>query len=178
MNILPIYQNISSCSEFDMQKSVVEILSKSELWSSAMIYREVSIPNIGRISDIIVKISNRKIVNIECKLTNHQEVFAQAKDHLLWADYSYICLHASALIPAYAIQNMIDSKIGLLLWTPEIIVEVLLAYYNKNKDKFLRKLVVEKLLKKQQKLTGSKESDLQQTLYDDSTQEKDLSRQG
>ena len=77
-------------SEFDMQEAVAAVLSKQdfiikahkdywlETWGKAKVYREVRIPNIGRISDVIVHVNDRKIFNIECKLTDVSGVIKQA----------------------------------------------------------------------------------------------------
>lgn len=164
MNILPFLYS-SQCtddSESEMQKNIALIMSQQEFGDiDPKVYREVGIPEIDRISDIIVKINDRRIINIECKLTEHSSVLDQAKDHLKWADYSYICLHAFALTPNYFIQKIIDLGIGLLLWVPQLTVEVLPAYHNtikKGKNIELHKKVNKKLLKLDQLKTGEIEN--------------------
>lgn len=156
MNILPVRD--PGISELDMQESLVNRL-RDKCWKTSDPYwmqknidhhvlQEIRIPNIGRISDIIVYVTPRKIINIECKLKDYGCVFEQAKDHLLWADYSYICFHADTNLPVYVIQQMIDNGIGLIFWREnEFPVEVLQASWNKGKDKHLRKIangVIEK----------------------------------
>ena len=126
-------------SEEDMQKNVSKIISCRDFGRMGntvipQIYREVHIPNFYRVSDIVIKISLQRIINIECKLTDHTSVFNQAKDHLMWADYSYICLHADALIPNYFISKIIKYGIGLLLWEPEFLIEPVMAYHNTYKN--------------------------------------------
>jgi|GEM_PF-6326744 hypothetical protein len=112
-------------------------------------YREVHIPEIGRRSDLIVYFSSRKVFNIECKLFNVEEVVKQAKDHLYWADYSYICFPHNVYMPNYQKKQILEHGIGLLYWIPEFgLVESIMAEHNKSKkDKLIRKNVLRKLKK-------------------------------
>jgi len=144
-------------SEDEMQENVADYLSMRTFLSSEpyherriipKIYREVRIPKIGRISDIILYITDRKIINIECKRENYGVVFEQAKDHLKWADYSYICLPSETYLPAYILDKMINLGIGLLFWHPDYFVEVLQSGYNKDKDKSIREYVIAELKKR------------------------------
>jgi len=137
-------------SETYMQGEVVRMLGEYEFTSSdgqleimtPKIYREVHVPEIGRISDIIVYFSDRKIFNIECKLFDANEVLKQAKDHLLWADYSYACFPGNIYLPNYRRKQMIEHGIGLLYYIPESgLIEGIMAEYNlkKNKDTLIRR---------------------------------------
>lgn len=164
------------CSEDEMQQNIAEYFSKRRFvptnwdgWYESMIipkiYREVNISQISRISDVIVYITDRKIVNIECKMTDYDGVIRQAKDHLKWADYSYVCLFADTYLPSYGISNLIKSGIGLLLWQPEMFVEVIQAGYNKNKDKNIRLKVMDILKNKDRSIRIIEESKLQQKLF-------------
>jgi len=164
MNLLPFLYSPQATddSESDMQRSIALIMEQCEFGGiNPSVYREVGIPKINRISDVIVKVTGRQIVNIECKLTDHSSVLAQAKDHLKWADYSYICLHAFAPTPNYFIQKIIDLGIGLLLWAPQLTIEVIPAYHNtikKGKDMKLHDRVNKKLLELDQLKTGQSEN--------------------
>jgi len=121
-------------------------------------FREVRIPDIGRISDVIVYVTPRKVINIECKTNDVPGVIEQAKDHLKWADYSYICLHALTYIAPKYIQDMVDLGIGLMLYQddfcgnrPEFLADVIGARHNtkkRGKDPELRKRVNEILKKR------------------------------
>ena len=75
-------------------------------------------------------------------------VLNQAKDHLMWADYSYICLTPETYLPAYILDDMINHGIGLLFWHPGYFVEVLQSGYNKKKDKSVRESVMNELKKR------------------------------
>jgi len=166
------------CLEDEMQKQVADYFSLRKFESSnpkdryygnriiLKVYREVGITQIGRISDIIIYITDRKIVNIECKMIGYEEVLRQAKDHLKWADYSYVCFFADTYLPAYIIDEMITNGIGLLLWKPEIFVEVIQSGYNKFKDKIIHDSVI-KLLKKRESIkTGMIESEQQKKMFE------------
>jgi len=137
-------------TEYDMQEDITQTLSarrwynqSQQKYHSGDVFKEVRIPDIGRISDIIVLITDRKIINVECKLLDYTTVLEQAKDHLKWCDYSYICLHADAYIPGYITYKILKAGIGLIVWRKgEKPTEVIQAYWNKNKDKALRAQVL------------------------------------
>ena len=176
MRLMP--DKSAPCSELEMQDQVAEYLSQRKFESSdpkdryygnrisPKIYREIAIPNVGRISDIIVFISDRRIVNIECKMINYSEVIKQAQDHLIWADYSYVCFYAETYLPTYELKKLIENGIGLLLWKPEIFVEVIQSKYNRNINKAIRENVIKILRKKDHFKKGLIESGYQQKLYD------------
>jgi len=164
MRIMP--DTVTSYSEYSMQLQVAEYFSHRKFGDSltSKVYREIKIPSIGRISDIIIYLSDRKIINIECKLYDYRVVIKQAIDHLRWADYSYVCFFANTYLPAYILDLMITKGIGLLLWTPDIFVEVLQSGYNKSKDKVIKQEVLRKLKKRDQIKMGKKESNKQMIL--------------
>lgn len=152
MRLMP--DKSSPVSEYEMQSSVADYFGKRIFRSTdsfhkiavtPKIYREVRIPTIGRISDVIIRITDRRIINIECKLHDYGMVIRQATDHLKWADYSYVCLFSETYLPAYELDGMITNGIGLLLWHPNYMVEVLQSGFNKNKDKQLRETVLKRL---------------------------------
>lgn len=164
MNLLPKTNNNSADSEYDMQSAVAGIMASIEFlgqtptggdrWERALnVYREVRIPAIDRVSDIIVEITPRKIVNIECKLFDHTGVIIQALDHLFWADYSYVCIHSKAYLPEYAIRTMLRHGVGLMMWSKRTgLVDVFGASHNTftggKKDKRVREKVKSILKKK------------------------------
>lgn len=163
------------CSELEMQDSVAEYFSKRRFepsnWNGfhnsmiiPKIYKEVNISRIGRISDIIIYITDRRIVNIECKLFDYGTVLNQAKDHLKWADYSYVCLYADTYLPAYILDQMITNGIGLLFWRPDNLIEVIQSGFNKAKDKSIRYSVMDILKGKDKIIRGETESELQYKL--------------
>jgi hypothetical protein len=91
MNLIEKF-NVST-SEDQMQKAVADYFSNYEFdrltgyeWKAikGKVYREVTIPTIGRRSDVIIKITDFKIFNIECKTNDLAGVIEQAKDHLFW----------------------------------------------------------------------------------------------
>lgn len=170
MNILPIISGQNeNISEYEMQDKLIDLLHKKEfnarfenhyIGEKAKIYKEIRIPNIGRISDIILHITDRVIINIECKLSDYTTVLEQAKDHLYWADYSYICLYHSAFIPNYVFHKIIMHGIGLIYWFGnDRFAEVLPAYKNRKYNKEIRSAILKILNTKQQKITGEKENE-------------------
>ena len=167
MNLLRT-PSLKKDSEYDMQEAVVARLSKQsfvikanknyweEVWGKAKVYREVRIPNIGRVSDVIVHVNDRKIFNIECKLTDVPGVIKQAKDHLLWADYSVICLHVGAWVAADTMRSLMDHGIGLMYWSSENgLIEVLEARHNTYKHGRKQKRFREPVLKKLKQKKGA-----------------------
>ena len=118
-------------TEFEYQYGVRGVDYKPPL----NVYREIGIRKIGRVSDIIVEITPRKIVNIECKMFDYTCVIEQAFDHLLWADYSYICMHERSMIPNYIIKDMIGKGLGLMLWSKRKgLIDVIGASHNTFKN--------------------------------------------
>ncbi len=163
------------CFEDEMQRQVADYFSQRKFppsnWDGSYrslivprVYREVNISSIGRISDVIIYITDRKIVNIECKLADYGTVISQARDHLKWADYSYVCLFADTYLPAYEIDRMITNGIGLLLWRPDNFIEVIQSGYNKAKDKSIRDNVIKILKKRDAEVTGRAEASSQKEL--------------
>lgn len=169
MNILPILDAIGS--EDAMQEDLARVLAEKKWrqdsghsWDVRIIkgtvIREFRIPEIRRISDIVLYVSPRKIFNIECKLTNYTEVLEQAKDHQKWCDYSYICLHADCYIPSYIVEDMIKHGIGLLFWrSGEKPVEAVQAHHNKPDDKALRKMLTPRIVEAVKKMKSDKEAE-------------------
>lgn len=114
-------------------------------------FQEVTIPHIGRRSDVIMKVKKNTLINIEFKLTNWRSVFSQAYDHLKWADYSYICMpdYAMNFTPTEFHTKIIEHKIGLLLYANNAFTHAVKAYHNsykERKDKKIRK-ALESILK-------------------------------
>jgi len=150
MELLP-FNRCGSVSEYDMQNALVKVIRNREYWDSnySQMYHsaftEVTIPGIGRRSDIIIKMGGSKLINIECKLIHYSSVLEQAVDHLRWCDYSYICLHSTAFVPNYIVHKIIKDGVGLIYWTGEAFIEVLHAYYNSYKKGFKDKEIREKV---------------------------------
>lgn len=168
MNLIDKY-NVQGILEDKMQEYVADYFSKLTFrhtidrwntdWVNAETFREITIPEISRTSDVIVKITDRKIFNIECKLNDSAGVVDQALDHKRWADYSYVCLHSHTYIPSRDINEMVKNGIGLLLYQEqreywegheshnrvECIMEAFGAYKSKKIDKKIRQSVLKKL---------------------------------
>lgn len=145
MNIL-YKRNTHSGSEDEMQKDLPELLFTNRLYDGAKninIYREVPCPQVGRISDIVLSIRHKMFYNIECKIVDIQSVLKQAKDHLRWADYSYVCLKHDTYIATYQIKEMIEFGIGLLLWKPGELMECVQSSKSKFINENLRSGVIE-----------------------------------
>ena len=135
------------------------------------VYREITIPTIGRRSDVIVQVTPRKIFNIECKVNDIPGVIVQAIDHLAWANYSYICVHSRTYIPNRDVHLMLKHGIGLLLWQnewkyehqndrPEAFVDVFGAKPSRKIDKVLREKVMKKLIEVDSLQTAQKHEQL------------------
>ena len=164
MNIIPVGA-IGSMPERTMQDQLIKILSERTHYRGFdeqfpyCVFEEVHIPEIGRRSDIVIYITDRIIINIECKLDNYTEVLSQAKDHATWADYSYICIHHSAFIPTSVIREMIENRIGLIYWVSDNqFIEVINGMKIKNDNKNARSSVLRTLKKKQHMKTAITEN--------------------
>jgi len=169
MNLIP-FRTYRDVGEYEMQREVTQFFQdKITFYKNAnniyfrelikhVVYNEVRIPEVGRISDIIIKVTDKKVFNIECKLGDHTAVLQQAKDHLKWADYSYICISAGALIPNHAVLKIMREGIGLLFWRPGMIDEILMSYKSGKVDKQTRVQVLKRLKEIDAINTGAKEA--------------------
>lgn len=113
-------------------------------------FEQVSIPQIRRISDLIIVCGERRIINIEFKLGDWNCLVNQCSDHLKWADYSYACVPINFLrvYPKDFCKILIAKGIGLVVGSNETFFEVFRAKHNtyKNgKSKELRNIVLRKL---------------------------------
>ncbi len=170
MELLNNHQKVTNfASEFEMQKQVDEFLREQKFYKWDMnggkygvggytelkkiLLREVRVPEVSRISDHVLLLGEKRIINLECKLANIGSVISQARDHLRWCDYSIIVIPPdSAYISNDDKIRIIKEGIGLWYWFNNIgIFEFILPKYNKNKDKVLHKTMIERVKKIQEK---------------------------
>lgn len=146
MNLL-YKRNTHDGNEEIMQEDVANLILANRLYDGATnveLYIEVPAPQVGRRSDIVLAVGKHKRYhNIECKIVDVKKVLEQAKDHLMWADYSYVCLKHDTYIPTYRIKDMVEYGIGLLLWEPGKIMECVQSTRSKFINKELRKGVID-----------------------------------
>lgn len=163
LNSLNITQGVA---EFVMQEQVDKFLQSHDFkkWNPTggpyglgeyekvhtICLREVRIPEVGRISDNVLLINKRRVVNIECKLSDYGGVIRQAEDHLRWCDYSVICLPADGVYMAnYYKTELITKGIGLWYWFRDIgIFEFILPKFNRKKNLEIRKEVINRIIAK------------------------------
>lgn len=158
MEIINNWQNITKyASEGDMQMQVDAFLKKHPFyrWTGhgreerkKIVLREFPIREIGRVSDHILLLDRKRVINIECKLHNTEEVIHQAADHLEWCDYSVICLPPDAkYVPNYHKMEILKKGLGLFYWFKDLgIFEFILPKFNRNKNPDLRKKIIERIL--------------------------------
>lgn len=150
----------SSKTESEMQEALTEHLQGLKWYNSSFDYingtgnplvitREFHVPEIKRRSDIVVMQTKRKIFNIECKLYNPHSVWKQAQDHLLWADYSYICISAQVPLPQWFIGRCHSEGVGLIFWHEKknAFVEGINGFKSTKINKDIRKKAVQRLEK-------------------------------
>lgn len=158
-------QNRFYGSEDDLVKAFVKLFKDEGLeFGDKLIigeyYEQVSIPEIGRRSDLIIKCGNSRLINIEFKLVDYSCVFSQATDHMRWADYSYVCLpmNSMRMIPQYFISNLVEKGIGLIVGNGSTFYEVFRARhitYKMGKIKDFRLNVLNRINKKAKDAKGS-----------------------
>lgn len=112
-------------------------------------YEQIRVPEIGRVSDLIIKLG-RRLVNIEFKLSDWSCVLQQGKDHLAWADYSYVCVPTNYLtsFPQKFCLELLNNGIGLIVGDKNTFTEIFRAKHNtyKNgKNKAYRTKVLERI---------------------------------
>lgn len=145
-----IHKDFFTGSEDDLVKLFIKLNPKIRLISTQkpQYYQEVTIKQIRRRSDLIIKIPKR-VVNIEFKLHDVDTVIRQAKDHCKWADYSYICMPISSILHRRDLfTRLIKTNIGLIVGSNTGFYELIGARYNsfkKGKDRSIRDSVLKKL---------------------------------
>lgn len=142
-------------SEDDLVKAFIEKFRDvdilfGEIGIKGKYYEQIRIPEIGRVSDLIIRCGDSRLINIEFKLKDYLCVMKQATDHLKWADYSYICVPINALrtFPQTFVPRIVEANIGLLVGDGEVFVELIRAKHNTYKaakDKNIRRKVLETL---------------------------------
>jgi hypothetical protein len=154
------YKISEDMTEDDMQIQVDGFLKEQKFtkWCPAaggyyyidlqtIVLRELRIPEIGRISDHVLCIDKKRIVNIECKLYDIDKVIHQAKDHLRWCDYSVVCVTPHIYITNENFLEIIGKGIGLWYWFNNIgVFEFIMPKFNRRKNKELREKILNKIL--------------------------------
>jgi len=147
-------------SEDDLVKSFIEKFKDEGLIFGQHTFKgeyfeQIRIKEIGRVSDLIIKVGDSRLINIEFKLGDWNCLLNQAKDHLKWADYSYACVPINWLrvFPRQFCKSILENKIGLLVGSEDTFIEVFRAKHNtysSGKSKELRNKVLNDLKKKMQ----------------------------
>lgn len=157
MEFLNNYHKIShAASEWDMQSEIDSIL-KSHCYTKfdgrrhivlpKIVLREFRVPEVNRISDHVILLDNKRVINIECKKDDLGGVIHQAKDHLKWCDYSVIVVPPDGRYIANSYKSdCIRNGIGMWYWFRGIgIFEFILPSYNKTSDKVLRECIIKRI---------------------------------
>lgn len=102
-------------------------------------FEQIRIPEVGRVSDLIIQ-CNRRLINIEFKLGDWNCVLHQAKDHLKWADYSYVCVPTNYLtgFPQSFCLELLSNGIGLIVGDRNTFTEIFRAKHNTYKTKKIK----------------------------------------
>ena len=158
MNLLNYYNKITNnASEYEMQEQIDKFLKEQKFrkWNGwqyeelpKVVIREFRVPEVGRISDHVLLINNRRVVNFECKLDDVGTVIRQAKDHLKWCDYSVIIMPPDSRYIANNYKaECIREGIGLYYWFKDIgLFEFILPDFNRKKDLKLRSEIIGRVL--------------------------------
>ncbi len=160
MNLLNNYHKVTprNVSEYDMQKQVDSFLKEYEFrkWDGwnyqnlpKIVLREFSVPEVCRISDHVLLIAGKRVINLECKLQDIGCVIKQAKDHLNWCDYSIIIIPPDYNYVANSYKlECIQHGIGLWYWFNEVgVYEFILPAFNKNSNKIVREQVIKRIVR-------------------------------
>ena len=126
-----------------VKKFISKYKNKELLFGSELVkgeyFEQIRVPEIGRVSDLIIKCGKR-LINVEFKLTDWACVLQQAKDHLKWADYSYVCLPSNQMthFPQSFCLQLIENGIGLIIGDNNTFTEVFRAKHNTYKSKKIK----------------------------------------
>jgi len=94
-------------SELEMKNFVMH------KWRKKAVFEEV--PFMSRVIDIVI-LKPKSITTVELKLKNWRKAITQAKQHLIAADYNYICMPA---LNKNAKSELAENGIGFILY-PEM----------------------------------------------------------
>lgn len=157
MKLLNVNTRITkAATEYEMQEQV-DLFLKSHKFNKfdgyrytelpKIVLREFRVPEVGRISDHVLLLDNKRVINVECKKEAIDCVIHQAVDHLRWCDYSIIVVPPDLpYITKQHLKKIMDNGIGLFYWFNGIgLFEFILPDYNRKSDKVLRKLIIERI---------------------------------
>lgn len=132
-----LLENKSYQYEDDLVKAFIEKFKDQELnfgndWVKGEFFEQVRVPEIGRISDLVVCCGERRLINIEFKLGDYACLENQCIDHLKWADYSYACVPINWLriYPQSFCESLLRRGIGLIVGSKDTFIEVFRAKHN------------------------------------------------
>lgn len=141
------YENSFGGSEDELVKLFMEKYRNKVFWFghnhySPEYHEQIRIKEVSRISDLVIKFGDKRLVNIEFKLNAHGGVYGQAKDHAKWADYSYICIPVNTIQHADRsfLSNLHRERIGLVLGTKDSFFDMIPAGYKTDKEGKDRKI--------------------------------------
>lgn len=160
-----LYENRFFGSEDDLVKAFISKyknrdISFGDKFIRGEYFEQIRIPEVRRVSDLVVKCEKSRLINIEFKLSDYACVMRQAKDHLRWADYSYICapINSLEIFPQSFVLELIERGIGLIVGNEKTFVEVFRAKHNtykKGKVKEFRLNVLNRINKKAKDAKGN-----------------------
>ena len=107
---------------------------------------EFYVPEIKRRPDFLI-IKSGQLINIEAKCNNHEEMMRQLTDNAKYCDYSFAYIPDCCLTSLDFKRLLLSSKFGLFVFNykQEIITEVLESHHNKEHNKELKKIVIERV---------------------------------
>lgn len=154
------YENTFRGTEDEFVNHFIQLMAPKEMrlgehFVFGDYFKEVSIPEIGRRSDLVVRVKGKteRFFNLEFKLERQDELLKQGKDHCKWADYSYIVLpkHFLRICPQHFLPILFQTYVGLIIGDKSsftIIRRAPYITYSEGKVKRIREAVKAKLRQK------------------------------
>jgi hypothetical protein len=148
-----------SC-EFKMQKDFVAWLVERDL----QFIDEIYVSEVSRRPDFLIN-NGGQLVNVEAKCNDFRCMLNQLKDNSAFCDYSFAFITDVCLTPQWFKKALLESQFGLIVYNFKngAITEVLEAHQNKNIDRKMKQIVLEKI--KKESIKRKPVLDIQQKLF-------------
>lgn len=150
-----------SC-ELEMQNKLKEWLTVKEL----KFIDELYVSEVSRRPDFLVLKPGNGLINIEAKCNNHEEIIKQLRDNARYCDYSFAYIPDYCNTPRDFKRKLIEGGFGLIVYhhNEHFVTEVLESHQNKEIDRNLRNMVIQRIDKEIIRRKQSSIIDTQQTL--------------
>ena len=130
------YETNGANFEYEMQDAFEAWLVKKNV----QYQREITTKEVSRRADFLL-IENNRLINVEAKCNQLENVIAQSRDHSIYCDYCFILISDIGVITKDNIKQIQQYGVGIIVYNfrSKAITEVFPAFYNKGRNGKIRK---------------------------------------